>query len=130
MSECMATPEIDFKHYRLLLVKLRDDLMEAEESGLSDTETVELDQTRIGRLSRMDAMQTQQMALESQRRRKIQIRKIGTLANAFRVLLRELLCEQSSCYSLWIFSSEVRSQRLVVAERDGEGVVRTLEYLF
>ena len=72
----MEKSEIDLKHFRLLLVKLRDDLMEAEQSGLDETNTVELDQTRIGRLTRMDAMQSQQMALEAQRRRKIQIRKI------------------------------------------------------
>lgn len=72
----MAKSEIDLKHFRLLLVKLRDDLMEAEQSGSNETEIVELDQARIGRLTRMDALQSQQMALESQRRRKIQIRKI------------------------------------------------------
>jgi len=68
--------ELDLKHFRLRLIKLRDELMEAEEANSDDTKTVELDQSRIGRLSRMDQMQSQQMALESQRRRKIQIRKI------------------------------------------------------
>ena len=72
----MSRAEIDFKHFRLLLVKLRDDLMEAEQSSSDETGTVELDQTRIGRLTRMDAIQSQQMALEAQRRRKILIRKI------------------------------------------------------
>lgn len=72
----MSKTEIDFKHFRLLLVKLRDDLMEAEQSGAGEADTVELDQTRIGRLTRMDAIQTQQIALEAQRRRKILIRKI------------------------------------------------------
>ena len=72
----MPETEIDLRHFRLLLVKLRDELMEAEQSGSEETGTVELDQTRIGRLTRMDAMQSQQMALEAQRRRKIQIRKI------------------------------------------------------
>ena len=32
------------------------------------TETVTLDQSRVGRLSRMDALQTQQIALDAQRR--------------------------------------------------------------
>ncbi len=68
--------ELDIKHFRLRLINLRDELMESEKSNSSDTDTVELDQSRIGRLSRMDEMQNQQMALESQRRRKIQIRKI------------------------------------------------------
>ena len=35
--------------------------------------TVELDQARVGRLSRMDAMQGQQMALEAARRRQHQL---------------------------------------------------------
>lgn len=68
--------ELDLKHFRLRLIKLRDELMEAEEGNSEEVKTVELDQSRIGRLSRMDEMQNQQMALEAQRRRKIQIRKI------------------------------------------------------
>ena len=40
------------------------------------SEPVELDQTRVGRLSRMDAMQSQQMALETVRRRKETLVKI------------------------------------------------------
>ena len=72
----MPKPEIDFKHFRHILVKLRDDLMEAEKSGSDEAGTIELDQTRIGRLTRMDAIQSQQMALEAQRRRKILIRRI------------------------------------------------------
>ena len=34
-----------------------------------DTEAVELDQSKVGRLSRMDAMQIQEMNLETERRR-------------------------------------------------------------
>lgn len=52
--------------------KLIIDETEFKESG----QTVELDQTRVGRISRMDAMQTQQMALEQSRRRQQQILKI------------------------------------------------------
>ena len=68
--------ELDLKHFRLKLIKIRDELMEAEAGNSEEVKTVELDQSRIGRLSRMDEMQNQQMALEAQRRRKIQIRKI------------------------------------------------------
>ena len=35
----------------------------------SGSDAVELDQTRVGRLSRMDAMQMQQMSIELERRR-------------------------------------------------------------
>lgn len=76
MTEKIAESELDLKHFRLILIRLRDELLEAEEVSGDDTKTVELDQARIGRLSRMDQMQSQQMALESQRRRKVQIRKI------------------------------------------------------
>jgi len=76
MKQEIKEEVLDLKHFRLRLIKLRDELMEAENNNSDDTKTVELDQSRIGRLSRMDQMQSQQMALESQRRRKIQIRKI------------------------------------------------------
>ena len=76
MADKITNTELDLKHFRLRLIQLRDDLMEAEASNSDNVKTVELDQSRIGRLSRMDEMQNQQMALESQRRRKIQIRKI------------------------------------------------------
>jgi len=42
-----------------------------------DTNTVELDQSRIGRLSRMDAMQQQAMFEEQHRRRQIRLKKIS-----------------------------------------------------
>ncbi len=51
-----------------LLVELREDLKKSVESA----QTIELD-TSIGRLSRMDAMQSQQMALELRRRQKNQL---------------------------------------------------------
>ncbi len=38
--------------------------------------TVELDQTRMGRLSRIDAMQNQAMAQERDRRRQVEIQRI------------------------------------------------------
>ncbi|MFT4560519.1 MAG: DnaK suppressor protein [Gammaproteobacteria bacterium] len=37
---------------------------------------MELDQSRVGRLSRMDAMQGQAMSLEVKRRRKVQLQRI------------------------------------------------------
>ncbi len=40
------------------------------------SQVVELDQTRVGRLSRMDALQAQAMSVESSRRRKALLRKI------------------------------------------------------
>jgi DnaK suppressor protein len=64
------------EQFRQQLLSLRSEVraleLELKEAG----ETVVLDQTSVGRLSRMDAMQTQQMALESARRRQSQLIKI------------------------------------------------------
>lgn len=51
-------------------------LEELESISKSSTATVILDQSSVGRLSRMDAMQGQQMALEAERRRKQQLLQI------------------------------------------------------
>lgn len=40
-------------------------------------ETVELDQNRMGRLTRMDALQGQQMAQEAERRRLLKLKQIA-----------------------------------------------------
>ena len=54
----------------------RDELaaLDADMSGARAA--VELDQTRVGRLSRMDALQVQAMAQEQQRRRLTEIQRI------------------------------------------------------
>lgn len=63
------------QHYRKLLQNLRKEIKEYLASSKGASETVELD-TAIGRLSRMDAMQDQQMALELRRRREMQLQRI------------------------------------------------------
>ena len=55
---------------------LRDELLRKKESAGEDTSPVELDQTRVGRLSRMDAMQQQAMAQALDRRRDTQLKRI------------------------------------------------------
>lgn len=50
------------------LEALRDELVEQLEEARTGSKPVELDQARIGRLSRADAMQQQQMAAARQRR--------------------------------------------------------------
>jgi DnaK suppressor protein len=61
---------------RKKLLKLREDLESLAATNDESSKTVELDQTRMGRLSRMDAMQAQEMAKESGRRREIMLRNI------------------------------------------------------
>ena len=53
------------------LLKRLQELEESEKTTREDHETVQLDQTTQGRLSRMDAMQVQAMALETKRRREL-----------------------------------------------------------
>jgi DnaK suppressor protein len=55
------------------LLRLRSELQEMEETVKETGQPVELDQARVGRLSRMDAMQAQQMSLEAARRRQQQL---------------------------------------------------------
>lgn len=64
------------EHYRKLLLELKRSLLEAQETGSEAERTVELDQTRVGRLSRMDAMQAQAMSIETGRRRRRKLLQI------------------------------------------------------
>ena len=45
-------------------------------SAKNSANAVELDQTKIGRLSRVDAIQRQAMAIETERRRKLDLRRL------------------------------------------------------
>jgi DnaK suppressor protein len=64
--------------FKKLLLKQQRELMELQQTGGDAAAVVELDQTRVGRLSRMDALQGQAMSLERERRRDIQLQKIAT----------------------------------------------------
>ncbi|MBT3028636.1 MAG: conjugal transfer protein TraR [gamma proteobacterium symbiont of Ctena orbiculata] len=59
------------------LLHLRTELQAVDETSQAAGETVELDQSRVGRLSRMDALQAQQMAQETARRRQQQLSNIA-----------------------------------------------------
>ena len=54
----------------------RVELLALEESTKESRRPVELDQTRVGRLSRMDALQGQAMAQATAERKQIEIRRI------------------------------------------------------
>jgi len=62
--------------YKDLLLALKATLLKAQETGDQAEQTVELDQTRVGRLSRMDAMQAQAMSKETGRRRRRKLLQI------------------------------------------------------
>ncbi len=55
---------------------MRDEVEELSEVTEEARQPVELDQTMVGRLSRMDALQTQAMQLETERRRTVEIQRI------------------------------------------------------
>jgi DnaK suppressor protein len=56
--------------FRERLLRLRAELESVAETSDASAEVVELDQAKVGRLSRMDAMQAQAMAQASGHRRK------------------------------------------------------------
>jgi len=58
------------------LLALRESLRLAQETGDQAERTVELDQARVGRLSRMDAMQAQAMSKETGRLRRQKLLQI------------------------------------------------------
>ena len=62
--------------FRRELYSRLKELEDSEKTTTEDHRTVELDQATQGRLSRMDAMQVQAMALETKRRRELGILKI------------------------------------------------------
>ncbi len=73
--------ERDREHFHALLIKRRTELQQLDQTGREAAETVELDQSRVGRLSRMDAMQAQAMSKEINRRR---AQELGRIAAALR----------------------------------------------
>tara|TARA_B100000029_G_C17331887_1_gene871970 strand:- start:200 stop:547 length:348 start_codon:yes stop_codon:yes gene_type:complete len=67
---------IDLKRFKKRLKDARDELLVLETLTKDGRKPVELDQTQQGRLSRMDAIQLQEMALEQNRRREFEIQRI------------------------------------------------------
>lgn len=59
---------VNINQFRKLLLQNRDKLNTILQTTAEAASTVELDQSRVGRLSRMDALQAQSMSQESQRR--------------------------------------------------------------
>ncbi len=68
---------MDIRLFSSLLLEKRATLIEEEEAGKQAAQIVELDQTSVGRVSRMDAMQGQAMAIAANQRRQIELQKIG-----------------------------------------------------
>jgi DnaK suppressor protein len=61
----------DFEYYKKLLLDRRGAITAGREARQNDAQPVELDQTRVGRLSRMEALQQQAMSQATIRQRQI-----------------------------------------------------------
>ena len=67
---------MDIEIFKFLLIEKKLALIEAEETGKEAAQIVELDQASVGRVSRVDAMQGQAMAIAANQRRQIELQKI------------------------------------------------------
>lgn len=68
----MTEQELDTIYFKQLLNEGLAEINKLAETGDNAAKPVELDQARVGRLSRMDAMQAQAMSVEVKRRREIE----------------------------------------------------------
>ncbi len=64
--------------FRSRLLDMREELQNDAAAGADSAAVVELDQAKVGRLSRMDAMQAQAMAQASGRRREELLSRISS----------------------------------------------------
>ena len=78
--------DIQLAKYEELIEQQLEELIAEDVLGHSAQKTVELDQQSVGRLSRMDALQSQAMAQAQQRRRDV---LKGSLQAALQRLLEE-----------------------------------------
>jgi len=69
--------EKDLQKFKKLLLEQQQELVDLAQEVKDAIKPVNLDQSSVGRLSRMDAMQSQAMAQENSRRRKVQLIRIS-----------------------------------------------------
>lgn len=72
----MHNDEIDIPHFRERLDAMRAEIEDQTQARDDSRATVELDQTRVGRLSRMDALQQQAMAEATNERAQLTLKRI------------------------------------------------------
>ncbi len=71
------TRDIDMNRFKQLLKQRRAQLLDLIVGAREQARPVELDQARVGRLSRLDAIQGQAMAQETARRRQFDLQRVG-----------------------------------------------------
>lgn len=67
--------------FKVKLEKMIEELLQASHSAEEGASTVELDQSRVGRLSRMDALQNQAMSKNAQNQREQHLRDAKAALN-------------------------------------------------
>jgi DnaK suppressor protein len=72
----MKCADMNLEKFRKLLDERKKEIQVICDQNKQSAEAVELDQSRVGRVSRMDSLQVQAMALETNRRNAIELRKI------------------------------------------------------
>ena len=97
------TKSKEIKYYKELLTTSLHEIKQISKSTKFDRQPVQLDQTSIGRLTRMDQMQTQAMQIETQRRRK---REINLIKQALGRIERDVFGECVLC------GEEIEAKRL------------------
>lgn len=68
--------ELNLSEFKALLLQYQEELLKVEASGEAASQVVELDQTTVGRLTRMDALQAQAMSVTADQRRKLELQRI------------------------------------------------------
>jgi DnaK suppressor protein len=75
MSE--ESESIDLVLYRERLLNRKKQILLENEDGASGAATVALDQSSVGRVSRVDALQAQAMSLAAQQRRAVELGRVA-----------------------------------------------------
>jgi len=70
------TEPLDIEHFRSLLLAAREEILSLTETREATAATVTLDQASVGRLSRMDALQQQAMAINNRQRARMSLTRI------------------------------------------------------
>ena len=73
----MNEQELNLEFFKQRLIALRQELMAMDRIGSEAAQPVELDQTRMGRLTRMDALQAQAISVVLKNRRQVQLKQVS-----------------------------------------------------
>jgi DnaK suppressor protein len=73
--------DVQTDQFRQRLLALQKQLQDLQATGDEASRTVTLDQSSVGRLSRMDALQGQAMSQERGRRRALELQRIAAALN-------------------------------------------------